>query len=95
MNTKERKAENRKVKDLSLEQTVKEVSSGDKFWCNRNGQFVYTTACLNRQDKEVKGCVSCAQGNTVRKTFFQLQDTSVQPGRRNIVLGDKRKAIQL
>uniref|UniRef100_A0A6M3M730 Uncharacterized protein n=1 Tax=viral metagenome TaxID=1070528 RepID=A0A6M3M730_9ZZZZ len=95
MNTKERKAEKRKEKRLSFEQTAKEVSSSDRFWCDRNGQFIHTIVCINRQDKGREGCMNCAQGNIVRETFSRLQDTSVEPGSRNIALGNKRKAIQL
>ena len=95
MNAKERKAGKRKGKRLSLEQTAKEVSSSDRFWCDRNGQFIHTIVCINRQDKGREGCMNCAQGNIVRETFSRLQDTSVEPGSRNIALGNKRKAIQL
>ena len=99
MNTKELKAEKRKARKLSLEQTVREVSAKDKFWCNRNSQFIHVIVCINRQDKARKGCVSCAQGSIVRGTFSQrqagLNGASIQPERMEIEIGSKRKAIQL
>ena len=99
MNAKEMKAEKRKAQKFSIEQTVKEVSSKDKFWCNRNGQFVYVVVCVSRQAKEKEGCVSCAQGIVVVKTFSQkydeLDDISERTVRKNIEIGGSRKAIQL
>ena len=94
MNTKERKVEKRKAKEFSFEKTAREVSARDKFWCNRNGQFMYTKACINRQDKSVEGCVSCAQGSIVRKTLVQLQDDPELSMSMTVKINGRRRAIQ-
>ena len=99
MDTKNRKAEKRKAQKLSMEQTAREVSSSDRFWCARNGQFIYTIVCISRQDKEREGCVSCAQGTVVAKTFSQKHGEPdgvfERTVRRSSEIGGSRKVIQL
>ena len=71
MDTKERKAMKRKKKKISLEMTVRVVARRQFFWCNRDGNFMYITACINRQDLRKEGCMSCAQGRVVREAYMQ------------------------
>lgn len=95
MNAKERKVGKRKAREFSFEKTAREVSASDKFWCNRNSQFMYTKACINRQDKSVEGCISCAQGTIVRKILVQLQDDPESFMSMTVKIAGSRRAIQL
>ena len=69
MNTKQARAKVRKSKQKALEYTQDEVILKGRFWCNRNNQFIYAVACINRQDKQENGCLRCKQGQIVKEAI--------------------------